>query len=204
MAPATHLLWLDLETTGTDEHADPILEIGVILTEARAPFRELAEFTAVIGDGLPDGWHDRMPEVVLNMHTVNGLLDEIPTSTWSAPAAAQAVIATMSPFTKAHHVMLAGSGVGHFDRRFLAAQMPALDRWLQFPCLDVGVLRRAMVFTGRTDLIPETGDYDIKPHRGLDDARLHLAEWRHYAGLIDAFVDHGPDGNLITATPGGS
>lgn len=186
MAQATHLLWLDLETTGTDETADPILEIGVVLTTAEAPFAELARDSVVIGGGLAPDWRDRMVPVVVEMHTVNGLLEDVAESVIGATDAAQRVIDNvLAPHTRKHAVMLAGSGVGHFDRRFIAAQMPALDGWLQYPCLDVGVLRRAVRFAGRDDLIPREGDHSLKPHRALDDVLLHLDEWRHYATIID-------------------
>jgi oligoribonuclease len=186
MAPATHLLWLDLETTGVDESADPILEIGAILTSIEPPFAELAEAQVVTGAGLDPDWRDRMNATVLEMHTGNGLLAAVAESRSTVADAAQRIIAQLlEPHTRPHRVLLAGSGVGHFDRRFVAAQMPALDAWLQYPCLDVGVIRRGFGIVGRPDLVPASGQGAAKPHRALEDARLHLTEWRHYALLFE-------------------
>ena len=33
MPEVTHYLWLDLETTGTDERRDDIIEVGFIITD---------------------------------------------------------------------------------------------------------------------------------------------------------------------------
>lgn len=192
MAKAKYLAWVDLETTGTDEHSDPILEIGLIVTEAERPFDVLGEYEAVVD---PDparfpAWRTSMVPFVQEMHTKNGLLADISggraKSIRKAEAEATMVLANIG---REHQFMLAGSGVGHFDRRFLHAQMPAFEGWLQYPNLDVGVLRRAFMFAGRGDLDAFGRTFeskDDKPHRGLADVADHLNEWRAYADLFNS------------------
>lgn len=78
MADADHLLWLDLETTGTDETKDSIIEIGCILTtpdlrdkEPTATFqRIISPSDEALGRLLRNG-------IVREMHEANGLLDDL-------------------------------------------------------------------------------------------------------------------------------
>lgn len=184
-----HIAWIDLEATGGDEHVDKVLEVGLILTEAQAPFKELLSGEWVL-------WYPNLPElrkaadpVVQRMHDDNGLWDACARSPLT-PAAADRWIADkiveVTGSTK--HVALGGSGVAHYDRRFIRAQLPRLDKRLTYWALDTGVFRRMMLMAGRPDLIPTVGvsaDDPYKPHRGLADIRLHLDEARHYAALLD-------------------
>jgi len=182
------LAWMDLETTGLDEHHDPILEVGMILTDRDWPFAELATYQAVVQ---PDDsqWATRLGDHVTKMHTDNGLLAEVPSGSPIVKVESEMIATLAEAGARKGTVMLAGSGVGHFDRRFIAAQMPTLSRWLTFPSLDVGVLRRAFCFVGREDLSAagttyEGDAFDAKPHRALADVADHLAEFRCYANLI--------------------
>lgn len=190
MAKAKYLAWVDLETTGVDEFADPILEVGLIITSAEPPFDELGTYEAVI-DPNPTrfpGWRDRMNDYVTKMHTTNGLLADIASHTAKAPERVQQeMILALASVGREHNFMLAGSGVGHFDRRFLHAQMPEFEGWLQYPNLDVGVIRRAFAFAGRSDLDAFGQTFETKndkPHRGLADVRDHLNEFRAYATMF--------------------
>jgi oligoribonuclease len=192
MAKAKYLAWIDLETTGLSEHDDPIIEVGMVVTASSAPFNEIDAFEVVVEPNptrFPE-WRGRMNGYVRTMHTKNGLLADFAIGL-SVPVAdaEQQMIEVLSGIGRQHSFMLAGSGVGHFDRKFLQQQMPEFDKWLQYPNLDVGVLRRAFSFSGRGDLdafgqtFASKGD---KPHRGLADVRDHLNEFRAYAELFAA------------------
>jgi len=190
MARAKYLLWIDLETTGVDQVEDPILEVGMIITESCPPFVDLFQGSWVINPALSgsDAWDTRLDEYVRNMHTVNGLLNDVgnPEVAVSLGVAQQQIINALDNFGRPHNYMLAGSGVGHFDRRFIETQMPDLAKWLQYPNLDVGVIRRAFSFAKRDDLVEfgTTFEGADKPHRGLDDVQDHLAEFRLYCELF--------------------
>jgi oligoribonuclease len=186
-ATIKHLIWCDFETTGRSWTQDWIIEIGIVITEASIPFKEVAEYSDVI---LPDGanWRDRMDSIVLDMHTENGLLDDIDTGGVPLRQVEQDLINLLSTIGRPHSFMFSGSAVSHFDRRFLIEQMPGLNRWVQPPSFDIGDVRRAFKYAGRSDLIAygETFQGGEKPHRGLADVRDHLNEWRRYASLIES------------------
>jgi|HubBroStandDraft_2_1064218.scaffolds.fasta_scaffold18594_6 oligoribonuclease len=172
------LLWMDLETTGTDEHKDEILEVACVLTDSN--LAELSSYETTIW---PDGWDhdDGLPETidsyVFQMHTKNGLWEDCAQQGITL-AQAQHDIAIRLRLTGRPQYVLAGSGVSHFDRRFLDAQMPLVTEWLKYYSIDVGVLRRTLRLIGCGDLVPDGPEN--KAHRAMADIRSHLDELRHY------------------------
>lgn len=185
--PPPYLAWIDLETTGTDARQDPILEIGLIVTTSSHPFDVLAQRSIVIRpDG--DSWSHRFGPYVLEMHTKNGLLADVFAGGASMAEAVEEMCAVLDEIGKPHEFVLAGSGVAHFDRRFIDEQMPALSRWLRYYTVDVGVLRRSLVAIGLGSIVEaaETvGNYGAtKEHRGFADIEGHLAEMRFYADRL--------------------
>lgn len=183
------LLWLDLETTGTDETKDSIIEVGVVPTSLDlAPLGEWVSCVKPTDEAL--GRMMRTPPV-LTMHVDNGLFDAIREST---PPTIGAVdhqldlwLADITAVQGVTGWVLAGSGVGHFDRRFIKAQMPKLDRRLRHWCIDVGVLRRAYAMWGQREVQPIVSHLQgTKTHRALDDVYVHLAEARQWQDFFVA------------------
>lgn len=177
-------LWMfcDLETTGSEE-ADSIIEIGCVLTTPT--LTEIGEFSSVVH--APDAALGRLyrNDFVRQMHTANGLLDlatRVEPGQHSRLVAHQVTRWLKSAGAEKGKVVLAGSGVGHFDRKFIDREMPQLSTWLRYWCIDVGVIRRAHeAWTGQP-LADQPNDR--KPHRALDDARLHLEEARLWRALF--------------------
>lgn len=184
----THLLWVDLETTGTDHDRDEILEIGWVLTDL--DLKTIQDGSWVFPIGRRGTLRMQDNEYVRNMHQDNGLLNDMALLYPHATAHADSrhrdemnawetgFVARMEGLgVEANAVMIAGSGVAHFDRRFIAASMPVLDRFLAYPALDVGVIRRALdMWT--PGWVPNRNE--SKPHRALDDVRLHVEDGRTY------------------------
>ncbi len=181
-----HLLWLDLETTGSDETAgDCIIEVGCVLTTH--DLEEVSEFSHVVQPEPLGLGRMLQNEVVRTMHETNGLLADV---------------LDAKDEDKIHHVtreiltwlqecgaeqgklVLAGSGVGHFDRRFIKRWMPQLDKAMRYWCIDIGVVRRAYQMWATVPYeTTERGQHPGKTHRALDDARCHLEEARAFARL---------------------
>lgn len=164
-----HYVWCDLETTGTDEENDPIIELAMVITDT--DLNELTHRSWVLND---NGRLASAKAIVREMHEKNGLALEVGKGLSSVVVEAEAV-ALLSEYGKPHGFILCGSGVSHFDRRFLEQQMPKLNKWFRYYQIDVGILRRTLCLIGREDLLmPAKG----KAHRALADAQLHLAELR--------------------------
>ncbi len=177
-----HLCWLDLETTGSDEVAGDILEIGMVVTTSRPPFEERASTAALVSPTDPN-WRVKMEPVVAAMHDRNGLADAVDADGQPLRTVEQWCCNFLNNYDPP--LRLAGSGVGHFDRRWLRRHMPELEAMFDYPVMDVGVIRRLFQYSGRSDLVPSL-PAEGKPHRGLDDALLHLSEFRHYVGVLAA------------------
>lgn len=184
MSDFKFLLWMDLETAGTDERKDPILEVAAILTDL-----DLTVLAAYETPVWPEQW-DREEAVpagidpyVLRMHAESGLWDACASDGISLHHAESELILRLSMSGDRGDFVLAGSGVSHFDRRFIDYQMPRLSKWLRYYSIDVGVLRRTLQVISRDDLVPIGA---VKPHRAMADVRLHLDELRHYRTVLGA------------------
>jgi len=175
MPEVTHFLWIDLETTGTNEKKDEIVEVGFILTDKDLVEKCSGSSALQVSNS---GWQ-RMKEtpIVWEMHTENGLIELLGKQNADLPTAREYeyFLITMleQEEVESHRVMLAGSGVGHFDRRFLAEHMPVLNGYMAYPVIDVGVIRR---FYRDLCGMEVSGIDEGKTHRALDDIRCHLDE----------------------------
>lgn len=204
------LAGIDLETTGSDETKDLIIEAALIICNGQAPYDEVARWSGVIA---PQTENWSMPAKVIEMHTRNGLLADLfcPPGTpgvFSLEGAEREMVKTLGQLGKPHEFALFGSGVAHFDRRFIAAHMPKLDRWFRYWVIDVGVLRRSLRSMGLTGLVESTPAPSAdKTHRAIADIAGHFAELRHYAvnltsGTDDVLVPTDQDGHRVPIRSG--
>ena len=183
------IVWVDTESTGTDEFRDPLLEVALIVTT-----KQLTEITRASWIIRPPHPLDAYPMVdeVREMHKRNGLLDLVATEgipIGDVDAEMAQVLQGSNP-TANHKVPLGGSGVGHFDRRFIGRQMPKVDRLLTYWCYDIGNVRRF----GRIAKIEAPAvhaDADRKSHRAMDDIEMHLAEARWWLRFLRRAKENG-------------
>lgn len=190
-----HILWIDLETTDNDPryaHA-AILEVGAIITRWAPDLPEVARASILIRPPGAQPDHDlmwaRMPPVVQRMHTENGLWREATSSdqAWDLVSADRALAQWVVQQTGSEdRVPLAGSGVGHLDQPYVKEHLPQLAARLVYWPLDIGNVRRMLNLAGRSDLVDLGGDVDAKPHRGLEDVEMHVAEARRYLQVLGA------------------
>src|SRR5699024_8687453 len=82
-------------------------------------------------------------------------------------------IARREPDPDVGKVVLAGSGVSHFDSRVIRARMPHVQELLNYRQFDVGIMRIQYLHWTKTNL---TDVNDDKTHRAMDDVRCHLKE----------------------------
>lgn len=189
--PPTHILWLDLETTGTDRQSAEVIEVAVALTQATPELRVIEAFSTPL---IPHQalWQDGLNEEVRRMHTRNGLIADIEAGKamkpWSAELRIRDILKRHVPDTR--KVPLGGSGVGHFDRDFVNREFPLIAKRLTYWPIDVGVVRRMCQMAG-VDL-PKAPD---KTHRSMDCVHDALVEARHYLRLLSGptSVDYDPD-----------
>jgi len=169
--------WIDVETTGVDVEKDKILEVAVIVTNSELV--ELAELDIVISGYANDPDFVINP-FVLDLHTRNGLWAEIAQKGVTQERAEQ----WLGNFLTDHlggrkQLIQAGSGVSHFDSKFIAKAFPEASKLLTFWTNDAAILKRAFEQAGFKT--PKKGRKDT---RGLADVRQHIEEWKFYTDKI--------------------
>lgn len=169
------LAWMDLEMTGLDPATDVIVEVATLVTD---------DDLEVIAEG-PDLVIHQPPEVlahmgdvVREMHTTSGLLDEIVASTTTLEEAGAATLA----FLKAHipeprTVPLCGNSIGT-DRRFMEAQMPALENRAHYRVVDVSSIKE-LAWRWYPEAMRKAPP-KLEAHRALGDILESIAELKFY------------------------
>ncbi|MDY6050368.1 MAG: oligoribonuclease [Corynebacterium sp.] len=131
------IVWIDLEMTGLDIHRHTIVEMAVLVTDADLN---------ILGDGIDLTIHAteaelaEMDEVVTQMHTANGLVDEIRASTITLAEAEAQAIAYIDEYCAGVTPPLAGNSIAT-DRSFIRELMPTLDERLHYRMIDVSTVK---------------------------------------------------------------
>ncbi len=194
-----YIVWVDLECTGKFDDGNGnrlpdngILEIGAVITD-----RALNEVDAKqIVLPITSKMEESMVPFVTQMHTANGLLDDchqvamkgddvfiMPEKMFYDQAVGEAdkeLAAWIKSYNGSHHMPIGGSGVAWYDMRFIEVQLPKFTKRVTHFVMELGAVRRFMELAG----IQLTADYFgatmDKPHRALDDARIHVEEARRW------------------------
>lgn len=175
-------LFLDLETTGSDEKKDLILEVGLVLCRTERFLPVVDEKSWVIRHGTPAEVLIQDPHVY-DMHRQSGLLWDHQNAEMFIDEVEKDILNWLQGYVPRSQIVMAGSGVCHFDRRFLKAFMPDLDKRLVHYPLDVGPVRRFAALAGAHSPFP-LGE-DQKKHRGLSDAHFHRQEALMYMDILE-------------------
>lgn len=173
-------LFLDFETTGLDPDRCIPLEIAVCLTdEALNP---LWRYDAVLKPSDADSHLlQALDPVVLEMHTKNGLLEDVKTATTSCGIADTVIAAQLAYYQRqgVKRFTLAGATV-HFDRRFLRRYFPQTERLLFYRHLDVSV------FKVLADAwAPELSPKGEPRHRAMADVDGSIADLKRWANTLE-------------------
>lgn len=193
IAVREELVWIDCEMTGLDLRSDRLIEIAALVTDAELN---------VIGEGVDvvihtdDAALDGMIEVVAQMHSRSGLIEEVRASTVDLAAAEELVLDYIRSHVKqAKTAPLAGNSIAT-DRGFIARDMPSLDNYLHYRMIDVSSIKELCrrwyprIYYGQ----PEKG----LAHRALADIQESIKELKYYRRT--AFVaPPGPSTSEIAA-----
>ncbi|MGP3636076.1 oligoribonuclease [Streptomyces sp. 24-1644] len=180
------MVWIDCEMTGLSLTDDALIEVAALVTDSELN---------VLGEGVdivirpPDAALVTMPEVVRQMHTASGLLDELAGGTTLAAAEEQVMAYVREHVKEPGKAPLCGNSVGT-DRGFLLRDMPSLEGYLHYRIVDVSSVKElARRWYPRAYFnSPEKNGN----HRALADIRDSITELRYYREAV--FVPQpGPD-----------
>ena len=171
MAPTPRFVWMDLEMTGLDPERCVIVAIAAIITGP--DLVPIAEIEKIVWQ--PEEALARMSPFVRDMHTKNGLLDQIRSSSTGLEDAEREIMSLITQHCAYREGMLAGNSI-HQDRRFLARHMPAVEGYLHYRQLDVSSLKLLAQtwYPGKLDF------RKAKAHTALGDIKESIAELAFY------------------------
>lgn len=176
-----HLIWIDLEMTGLDTLNDTIIEIATIVTDSELNI--LAE-GPVFAIHTPDIVLNSMDDWNTRQHGQSGLIDRIRRSNVTMAQAETETIAFLSKYAESGRSPMCGNSICQ-DRRFLARQMPTLERFFHYRNLDVSTVKE-LAYRWRPDIL---SSFEKKgSHLALDDIRDSIRELRHYKEHFFKFI----------------
>ena len=169
------LVWIDCEMTGLDIGSDRLIEIAVLVTDAELN---------ILGDGVDvvihadDGALSSMIDVVTEMHSRSGLIDEVKASTVDLATAEAMVLDYVTTHVKQPKTApLAGNSIAT-DRSFIARDMAELNSYLHYRMIDVSSIKELCrrwyprIYYGQ----PAKG----LAHRALADIHESIRELQYY------------------------
>jgi oligoribonuclease len=149
------LIWIDLEMTGLKPDSDHIIEIATVVTDKHL--------------NTLDDWNRRQ-------HGTSGLAARVRASTVTAAQAERETLDFLARWIEPGVSPMCGNSICQ-DRRFLAREMPDLERYFHYRNLDVSTLKELA-----RRWAPEafSGFQKSSTHLALDDIRDSIRELAHY------------------------
>ncbi len=169
---------MDLEMTGLDPKQHVIVEIATLITD---------DDLTIVAAGPELVVHATeeqlalMDQVVVDMHTKSGLLDQIRASTVTLEEAGAQTLAFLAEHIEPGVVPLCGNSIG-MDRRFLAEYLPEIEGLLHYRSIDVSTIKE-LARRWFPEALQSAPRKEVS-HRALDDIKESIKELEHYRATV--------------------
>lgn len=168
-----NLVWIDLEMTGLDPDRDRIIEIAVVVTDARLERRAAGPVFAIHQSdetlAAMDAWNQ-------GTHGRSGLIDRVKASAVDESQAEERVIEFLQRYVAKGKSPMCGNSICQ-DRRFLARTMPRLEAFFHYRNLDVSTLKE-LARRWKPDIM--AGFRKAQAHTALADIEESIEELAYY------------------------
>jgi len=167
------LIWIDLEMTGLNTETDRIIEIATVVTSkdleilAEGPVLAIHQTDTVLE--AMDDWNRRQ-------HGGSGLAERVRTSRITAAQAERRTLEFLQDWLDPGVSPMCGNSICQ-DRRFLAREMPQLERFFHYRNLDVSTLKE-LARRWMPSVLASFQKTSI--HLALDDIHDSIRELAHY------------------------
>jgi oligoribonuclease len=132
-----NLIWIDLEMTGLKTDTDSIIEIATVVTDSQLTV--LAE-GPTLAIKTPEAMLQGMDEWNTRQHGASGLTARVRASEVTLADAEGSTLEFLRQWVPGGASPMCGNSICQ-DRRFLARQMPQLERYFHYRNLDVSTVK---------------------------------------------------------------
>jgi oligoribonuclease len=168
-----NLIWIDMEMSGLHPEVDRILELAVIVTDAKLD--TVAEGPVLVVHQ-PDALLGAMDDWNKGTHAKSGLIERVRASARSEAAVEKTTIGFLSQHVPPGVSPMCGNSV-HQDRRFLARYMPKLEAYFLYRNLDVSTLKE-LAKRWKPEIM--AGFTKHGKHEALADIHESIEELKYY------------------------
>jgi oligoribonuclease len=167
------LIWIDLEMTGLRTDTDHIIEIATVVTDkdlnvlAEGPVLAIHQSDEILN--AMDDWNRRQ-------HGASGLVARVRASTTTVTEAQRQTLEFLRRWVEPGQSPMCGNSICQ-DRRFMARQMPELERFFHYRNLDVSTLKE---LARRWSPEVFNSYQKTSTHLAMDDIRDSIRELAHY------------------------
>jgi len=173
MPSSDYLIWIDLEMTGLKPDTDVIIEMATIVTDADL---EIVAEGPVIAIHQPDSVLEGMDDWNKRTHGASGLITRVRESKWTVSSAEKRTMEFLTALVEPNASPMCGNSICQ-DRRFLARQMPTLEKFFHYRNLDVSTLKE-LARRWAPSIIP--GFSKQGEHKALADIQESIRELAYY------------------------
>jgi oligoribonuclease len=168
-----NLIWIDMEMTGLHPDKERIIEIAVVMTDAKLNILAEGPVLAIHQDESilkkMDAWNTRQ-------HHQSGLVERVLASQVTEQEAERQCLKFLQQYIDPGKSPMCGNSIC-LDRRFLFNYMPRLEAFFHYRLLDVSSIKE-LVMRWRPSLI--AGVEKKSKHLALDDIKDSINELIYY------------------------
>jgi oligoribonuclease len=168
-----NLAWLDMEMTGLDPDRDRIIEVAIVITNARLD--TVAEAPVLVVHQ-PESVLAAMDDWNKSTHGKSGLIDRVRASRLADVEVEDRMLAFLAEHVPSRISPMCGNSICQ-DRRFLARWMPRLEAYFHYRNLDVSTLKE-LVRRWKPELAK--GVTKQGKHEALADIHESIEELKYY------------------------